>query len=214
MKTNKEERNGRQIDSTLPPGSAYQGRFNMSFSDARLRRRCAKILRQISAGKHLNLDELVARITAWRNREIILLPFNMPAGTPCGLWLSLNDKDVIVYDENTSILHQKHIIAHELGHIAFDHNKDEDSAIDNQVARDLFPSFNPELIIKTLGRTHYSSKVEREAETFATIAIQSFPKSDENPKEGDAATENFTWTVDQAANYAVERLKMALEGTC
>jgi hypothetical protein len=186
----------------------------MSVSDARLRRRCAKLLRQISAGKHLDLNELVARIAAWRSREIILLPFNMPAGTPCGLWLSLNDKDVIFYDENTSILHQKHIIAHELGHIAFDHNKGEASAIDSQVASDLFPSFSPELIIKALGRAHYSSKVEREAETFATIAIQGFPRSDENPKAGDADTERFTRAVDQATNSAAERLKMALEGRC
>lgn len=168
----------------------------MSVSDTRIRRRCAKLLRQINSGEPFDLDDLVVRIAAWRGREIILLPFNLPAGTPCGLWLSLNDKDVIFYDKNTSILHQKHIIAHELGHIAFDHNKGENSAINSQVASDLFPNFSPELIIKALGRTHYSSEVEREAETFATVAIQGSPRSDENLKAGDAATERFTRAVE------------------
>lgn len=168
----------------------------MSVSDTKIRRRCAKLLRQINAGEHLDLDGLVARIAAWRGREIILLPFNLPAGTPCGLWLSLNGKDVIFYDNNTSILHQKHIIAHELGHIAFDHNKGENSVIDSQAASDLFPNFSPEFIMKALGRTHYSSEVEREAETFATVAIQGSSRLDEKLKAGDAATERFTRAVE------------------
>ncbi|CAM4392144.1 hypothetical protein [Nocardiopsis rhodophaea] len=143
----------------------------MALRDTRLRRRCAKLLREIDPVDPFDIHELVARVASWQNRPITLIPRTMSAGLPCGLWIAGNSRDFIYHEENTTPLHQEHIIAHELGHIIFGHQED-DPEFDEHVAKLMMPSLPQVVIERALGRTHQHRACENEAETFASITME------------------------------------------
>lgn len=103
----------------------------------------------------------------------MLTPLPMAALGPCGLWLAGEHADVICFEQNTSALHQEHIILHELGHILHEHTGAE-------TLQDLFPNLSDATLRIMLARQHdaFSQRHEREAEQFAYAVLARASRGD------------------------------------
>ncbi|WP_369068746.1 ImmA/IrrE family metallo-endopeptidase [Kineococcus terrestris] len=89
--------------------------------------------------------------------------------------MSTATADYVFVDESTSGLHRRHILAHELAHVVFDHGGPDVLAGD--VAARLLPDVDPSTIERVLQRSSYSTAEEREAEVFASMVLQRMPAS-------------------------------------
>lgn len=70
--------------------------------------------------QQFELESLVHRIEDRRQRGITRVPFPFQPGLT-GLWVPATEIDYIFYASNTHVLHQNHIILHELAHIVLGH---------------------------------------------------------------------------------------------
>jgi hypothetical protein len=136
-------------------------------TDRALRRRCQAVVDGLELPEPFDIVELTRRLGERRGRPIHLLPMRVGSTPVCGLWLSTRDFDAIVYEADTSPVHQEHIIAHELGHLLSRHPAG--AALSDDVARVLLPDLDPALIRRALNRGHYSTAEEREAEMIASL---------------------------------------------
>jgi Zn-dependent peptidase ImmA (M78 family) len=82
-----------------------------------LRRACEGRLAALGLSYEPDVLRLTERLSERRGRPIVLVPLQMRAFDPCGVWFASVDTDFICYEANTSKHHQEHIIAHELGHM-------------------------------------------------------------------------------------------------
>jgi len=135
----------------------------------KLRNRCRTLVDALDLPVPFDAGELCRRVGAARGRQIHLRPLAMPAGGPCGMWVSADAGDFIFYERHTSGLHQEHIVVHELGHLLSDHAS---TAAAPELARLLMPSLDPNLVRRVLGRTHYTDVEEQEAELIASLILQ------------------------------------------
>lgn len=115
------------------------------------------------------MAEVCTRLSKQRGKPIQLIayPFEIPG--PFGLWLATPSADYLLYQAETTKLHQEHIIAHELGHLLAAHQSDDD---DDEIWQELMPDIPPDIIRRALRRTSYDSDQEREAETVATLLLE------------------------------------------
>ena len=134
-----------------------------------LRRRCKHELRALGIDPPLRVDLLCERLGQRRNRPIRLVPYSLPVPGPFGLWLATATRDYIVFQAETSRVHQDHIILHEVGHILADHASDD---TDDEYWRTAMPDLSLDMIRRALRRTSYDAAHEREAETVATIIME------------------------------------------
>lgn len=115
--------------------------------------------------------------------------------------MSRPNEEVIFYQEETTRVHQDHIILHEIGHILANHQDDGDISED---LPDLGPDFPRDLTTRGFRRTCYTEDYEREAELVATI-IQEWavvidyvtPRTSEDPALGPlrfALNPHWGWT--------------------
>jgi len=65
----------------------------------------------------LDVEELCRALGKKRGRPIVLKPAPLEKPGPSGLWVDTPGMDIILYQQETTRLHQKHIILHEVGHI-------------------------------------------------------------------------------------------------
>ncbi|MGP2439242.1 toxin [Streptomyces sp. JW3] len=117
-----------------------------------------------------DVAELCLHLGTVRGRPITLVPMQMPASHPCGMWVAARDEDLIFYDANTTSAHQEHIILHELGHIICCHRGA--GWLDETTARLLFPNLDPDLVRDMLLRATYDDVQEQEAEIIAYLLSQ------------------------------------------
>ncbi|MFE2028820.1 toxin [Streptomyces hygroscopicus] len=159
------------------------------------RRSQLKKLRKAGAQRIADLDlpevadvaELCRHLGEVRGRPITLIPMQMPASHPCGMWVAARDEDLIFYDANTTSAHQEHIILHELGHIICCHRGA--GWLDEASARLLFPNLDPDLVRDMLLRATYDDVQEQEAEIIAYLLSQrvgSTPEGQGVPTAGEA----------------------------
>jgi Zn-dependent peptidase ImmA (M78 family) len=85
------------------------------------------------------------------------------------MWIGTDAADFICYAQDTTPVHQRHIVAHEIGHMAFEHRGS--AAGGEEIARLLFPDLSPVLVQSFLARSVYSDREELEAETFASVLL-------------------------------------------
>jgi hypothetical protein len=153
-----------------------------------LRRRCRRLLNELDIRPPLDVAELCRRMEQRRGRPLRLVPYPIPVPGPFGMWVGAPAADYIVYQQETSSAHQRHIILHELGHMLADHRSDEhdprdphEEALLTELRRGtehLPPGELPDLdldpgaVRRALRRTAYDSEQEREAETVATIILE------------------------------------------
>ncbi|MCH0543187.1 toxin [Streptomyces sp. MUM 203J] len=136
----------------------------------RLRKAGARRIAELDLPKVADVDELCRHLGEIRDRPITLVPMQMPASHPCGMWVAARDEDLIFYDANTTSAHQEHIILHELGHIICCHRGA--GLLDEATARLLFPNLDPDLVRDMLLRATYDDVQEQEAEIIAYLLSQ------------------------------------------
>ncbi len=154
--------------------------MGLSRSDARaLRRRCEQVVAEIDIPEPFDLQALCEIVGRRRGRRLRVAHQQLGAGrgTPCGMWISLADEDIIVIEQNTSSLHQEQIGLHEIGHILCDHGRRQEApgvpvdaaAPGRAEVHQLMPDLDPAMIRRVLGRSSYDLPQEREAEMVATL---------------------------------------------
>lgn len=136
----------------------------------RARRECEALVAELDIPEPFDLDSLVQRISSQRGRPIVLMPTAMAFGNLCGLWLGTAQADYVFYEENTSRLHQKHIVCHEIGHILRQHSASR--TLGSDIARALTAAVDPAEVQRVLGRDTYNDDQEFEAELIATLIIR------------------------------------------
>ncbi|MGH3797691.1 MAG: hypothetical protein ACRDSP_22705 [Pseudonocardiaceae bacterium] len=135
-------------------------------ADRELRKRVRAELQALHIDPPLKVEVLCERLAASRGRPIHLVPYPIPVPGPFGLWICATDADWILYQLQTTAVHQAHIVLHEVGHILADHGSDD---TDDTVWATLMPHIPPEVIRGALRRSGYDEAHEREAELVATI---------------------------------------------
>jgi hypothetical protein len=136
--------------------------------DQRLRSRCLGIIACLPVPEPFDLEQFRVNLEGHRGRPLLLLPAE--TGTECsGMWVGTEDADYIFYAQDTTPVHQRHIVVHEIGHMAFDHQGSRLGG--DELARLLFPNLNPALVQSFLARSVYSDDEECEAETFASVLL-------------------------------------------
>ena len=143
-------------------------------------KRARRVADAVSLPEPFDAGDFVAALAAERGRPIELMPVSAPEGAPCGLLMSTERADYILYPTNTTALHRRHILLHEVGHLLCGHVGADagadgaaiGAAIDAAAGRQLMPNLSAELVRRVLGRTTYSEVEEREAELVASLLAQ------------------------------------------
>lgn len=125
-----------------------------------------------------------------RGRPIVVRPFALETPGPSGLWVDTPQADVILYQRETTRLHQEHIILHEWGHIfvAEDEAKDEEQEAPDDFVEGwatLIPVLDPKLIRRVARRCSYDSGEECAVELVATIILEQSSTAGRPPSGGD-----------------------------
>ncbi|ANZ14884.1 hypothetical protein O1L44_02740 [Streptomyces noursei] len=135
--------------------------------DSDLQRRIRQELRELDVQPPLSVEALCKALGEKRGRPIELRAYPLPQPGPSGLWFETSMVDIIIYQQETTKLHQDHIILHEIGHILADHQSDD--RVDEWHA--LIAGLVPSAIRRALGRCTYDDAQEQEAELVATIIL-------------------------------------------
>src|ERR1700722_17529597 len=86
------------------------------------RARCQLILGSLDIPQPFDLPAFVASIASLRGRHISLTPFRAGPDGLCGAWIRARSTDYIYYDDQTTPLHQAHIVLHEIAHMLLGHH--------------------------------------------------------------------------------------------
>ncbi|MCX4731511.1 hypothetical protein [Streptomyces sp. NBC_01363] len=137
-------------------------------SEWQLERRISQLLRTLNVRPPLDVKELCQALSQSRGRHIELRSYPLPPSGPIGLWLETANADLILFQRDTTPLHQDHIILHEVGHILADHRG---AGVDTQWDA-LLPGLEIGAIRRALQRSSYGTEQEHEAELIATIILE------------------------------------------
>lgn len=111
------------------------------------------------------VDDLCAAVAERTGREIRLEPRRMKVGEPSGFVERRAAADIVHFEQETSALHQAHIICHELAHLLCGHLGEAPTPEEEEAAAHVeLPTLDPDLIRLVLGRSHYDEAAEEEAE--------------------------------------------------
>jgi hypothetical protein len=134
-----------------------------------LKEQCNQIADALDLPPTWSIPDLAARLSALSGRPVHIdfLPVDA-SDAPCGFWVSTPAADYIFARHGTSVLHQKHFVLHEVGHMICGH---QGINLIPEVVSKLprLKHLKPELVRRALARTTYSSPQEREAELFADL---------------------------------------------
>ncbi|MEU2896834.1 toxin [Streptomyces sp. NPDC088106] len=72
----------------------------------------------VPADPEVLFDALVASVSAWRGREVLVHRAAFPPHTASGLWLERESHDDVVVDERAAVWHQIVIFCHEVWHMS------------------------------------------------------------------------------------------------
>jgi hypothetical protein len=144
-----------------------------------VRRQCRALVKALDIPVPFDARLLAERIAADRGRPLDLVPAAMPNDAPSGIWFATPERDIILYEQNTSPLHQEQIQLHEFGHVLRKHDaigttNPQTSRLlfpDPQTFRLLFPDLDPDVVNRSLHRSHYTENEEQEAELVASLIL-------------------------------------------
>jgi hypothetical protein len=131
------------------------------------------------------MELLLRRLSDRRGRTIQLVAAMLDPNAPCGVLISTTTVDIVCYAANTSPLHRRHIILHEIGHLLLGHDGHRitvtgDDPAPGGAAR-FMPNLDPSAIRRLLHRSSYHTPDEAEAELFATLAGDRINRLAETP---------------------------------
>jgi hypothetical protein len=132
-----------------------------------LRRRSHRLVEALPLPRPFDAAAFIATLARERGRPIELMPVTGRANTPCGLLVTTDRADCILYAADTTPLHQEHILLHEAAHIICGHH--EGPLSHPAAVQVLLPNLPASLIERVLGRTVYTEPQEREAELLASL---------------------------------------------
>ncbi|MBW5486478.1 ParH-like protein [Streptomyces bambusae] len=134
-----------------------------------VRRRCEALLDEWGMEHGCGIDELHRYLSERRRRPIHLMPAAFPERHLFGVWLDMEECDVVVFETSASASHKEHIIAHELAHIAFAHRGSV--RLERTGPGGTLPELDPAAARSILMRSRYSDEEEQEAETLASLIL-------------------------------------------
>jgi len=135
----------------------------------RLRRQVEARLAELDIPTPFDVGVLCQRLAVRRGRPIHLRAETMGEG-PCGLWADVAGADFILYERDTTPLHQEQIVLHEVGHLLAQH--DPAPVGDQECAGWLMPDLDPAMVRRVMGRHGYTSQEEQEAELLASLVLE------------------------------------------
>jgi hypothetical protein len=138
-----------------------------------LRQACLERLELLDLPYGFNTGHLLSAISQYRGKPVTVDSIDTtPLRVPTNGWrIELQHKEAIIFAAGTSKLHQYHILAHELGHIMFDH-PGVISVQDIPVEVLAMLGIDPADVISTSGRCSHHKKRERQAELFGSLLRQ------------------------------------------
>ncbi|MET7904800.1 hypothetical protein ABZS86_26400 [Streptomyces sp. NPDC005355] len=98
------------------------------------------------------------------------------------MWIATDSDDHILFEPQTTRLHQEHIILHEIGHLLFNHYSLRAGRIPNLTG--LFSDLDPRTVRRLLARTSYTTVQEQEAEMLASLIRTAAVQRWETPSAG------------------------------
>lgn len=134
------------------------------------RRECGALVETLDLPIPFDLAEFCVRLGRRIDRDIILMSHAMVIGGLCGTWMRTAKADYVFYEEDTSVLHQRHIVFHEVGHILRRHVPGKELSAD--LARTIAPGSKVSDVFRVLGRDSYNDDDEFEAELIATLILR------------------------------------------
>lgn len=147
-------------------------------------------LRDLGIYPPLDVEELCSALSRRRGRPLYLREAPLPKPGPTGMWVEYDDYDVILYQQETTRLHQDHIKLHEIGHILVAEaegaeqapaeaaeqtpalDPEEESAVLVEGWAAMLPVFDPETIKRVARRCSYDDGEECSVELAATIILE------------------------------------------
>ncbi|MGW0871084.1 ParH-like protein [Streptomyces sp. NPDC002740] len=132
-------------------------------------RRCRKIVDGLVLPTPFDVTEFISALAHARGRPIELIPVSSRPATPCGLVVTTDRADYIVYATDTTPLHQQHILLHEAAHVICGHYETAPAAA--AAAHVLMPNLPLALVQRVLGRSVYTEPQEQEAELVASLIL-------------------------------------------
>lgn len=147
-------------------------------------------LRDLGIHPPLDVEELCKALSRRRGRPLYLREAPLPKPGPTGMWVEYDDYDVILYQQETTRLHQDHIKLHEIGHILVAEAEDaeqapaeaaeqppaldpeEESAVLVEGWAAMLPVFDPKTIKRVARRCSYDDGEECSVELAATIVLE------------------------------------------
>lgn len=159
-----------------------------------LEERCAERVRSLGLPLHesLTVEEICEHIGALRQRPVRVVP--LPRISLHGLLVSTEANDYIFVDKRLVPVHRQQVLLHEIGHVVCDH--ETSSTLIGDASRVLFPSLDPDLILRVVGRDHTDSDAEIEAEMVGSLIGQRIS----------TWTTQRTWPVPPEAQEIADRL--------
>ncbi|PVC86632.1 hypothetical protein [Streptomyces sp. CS014] len=157
-----------------------------------LQRFLRRELRDLGIHPPLDVEELCSALSRRRGRSLYLREAPLPKPGPTGMWVEYDDYDVILFQQETTRLHQDHIKLHEIGHILVAEaegadqasteaaeqtpalNADEESAVLVEGWAAMLPVFDPKTIKRVARRCSYDDGDGEECsvELAATIILE------------------------------------------
>ncbi|MGW3183228.1 ImmA/IrrE family metallo-endopeptidase [Kitasatospora sp. NPDC001119] len=135
-----------------------------------LRDACEARLKHLSLPHRFGEAELIDAVSEAVGRKIVCEAIDMRGTFSCGLRKRYADREVIYYEKNASLLHQRQIIAHELAHIVCAHKGEID--LSDVMSDDELADLMDWSLLGVSARTAYETEEEIEAETTATLMLQ------------------------------------------
>ncbi|MER7845228.1 hypothetical protein ABTZ03_14925 [Kitasatospora sp. NPDC096077] len=142
---------------------------------------------QLDLPHPFSAEALCVQLSRKRRRPIHLhaLPLHSLGNSVCGLWLATDTDDHIFYEQQTTRLHQEHIVLHEIGHLLFDHYAlGTRGAAELTELTGLFADLSPRTVQRLLTRTSYSTVQEEEAEMLASLIRTARTREGGSPQVG------------------------------
>lgn len=134
------------------------------------RRECSALVASLDLPDPFDLEDFCTRLGQQIGRSIVLMSHSMVIGGLCGAWMRTARADYVFYEDDTSLLHQQHIVFHEIGHILRSHVPGKELSKD--VARTIAAGMKVSDVFRVLGRDSYDEDDEFEAELIATLILR------------------------------------------
>ncbi|MEU5956297.1 regulator component [Streptomyces sp. NPDC047525] len=137
------------------------------------RARYEALVRELDLPYPYGIPDVCRRVTERTGRTIHLEAMAFPAEGHCGVWVRTSQADYIFYEQQTSPVHQQHIIGHELGHLlCHDEERPQEPAPGERTARLLPPGLDVHSVTGVRMRSAYTADEEQEAELIGTLLLQ------------------------------------------